>query len=60
MEVERALDAQRVGLEELLRRSDFVTLHVPLTDESHHLMNAKTIGMMKRARSSSTPRAGRG
>ncbi|MCC7425261.1 MAG: hypothetical protein IT428_33740, partial [Planctomycetaceae bacterium] len=48
VEVERALDAQRVGFEELLRRSDFVTLHVPLTDSSHYLMNAKTIGMMKK------------
>lgn len=48
LEVERALDVQRVGLEELLRRSDFVTVHVPLTDESHHLMNARTIGMMKK------------
>lgn len=47
LEVERSLSVQRVGLEELLRRSDFVTLHVPLTDESHHLMNAGTIGMMK-------------
>jgi phosphoglycerate dehydrogenase-like enzyme len=48
VEVERALDAQRVSLEELLRRSDFVTLHVPLTDDSHYLMNATTIGMMKK------------
>lgn len=48
VETERALSAQRVGFEELLRRSDFVTLHVPLTDDSHYLLNARTIGMMKK------------
>lgn len=36
-----------VGLEELLRRSDIVTLHVPLTRETHHLINRRTIRLMK-------------
>lgn len=36
-----------VGLEELFRASDIVTLHCPLTPETYHLVDAKTIGLMK-------------
>lgn len=34
-------------IEELLRRSDVVSLHTPLTPETHYLINARTLGMMK-------------
>ena len=36
-----------VTFEELLRRSDLVTLHAPLTDETRHLVRAETIAMMR-------------
>ena len=36
-----------VGFEELLSRSDYVTLHVPLIPETRHLINADTISLMK-------------
>lgn len=36
-----------VTMEELLARSDVVSLHLPATKENYHLINAKTIGMMK-------------
>ncbi|MEU0412880.1 C-terminal binding protein [Streptomyces griseorubiginosus] len=36
-----------VGLEELLRRSDVVILHVPLTPGTHHLVGADQLALMK-------------
>ena len=41
------MGAQRVGLEELLERSDFVSLHLPLTDSTRHLIGAKELAKMK-------------
>ena len=34
-------------LEDLLRRSDLVTLHAPLTAETRHLVRAETLGLMR-------------
>ena len=39
--------ADYVPLDELLRESDIVTLHTPLTSETHHLLDARRIGQMK-------------
>ncbi|HUO57860.1 MAG TPA: 2-hydroxyacid dehydrogenase [bacterium] len=36
-----------VPLEELFRRSDIVTLHCPLTPQTHHLVNGNAISQMK-------------
>lgn len=36
-----------VSLEELLRRSDLISLHCPLTRDTRHLINAKSIAQMK-------------
>ncbi len=36
-----------VSLEELLRQSDFVTLHCPLTEQTNELINSNTLAMMK-------------
>ncbi len=36
-----------VELDELLRRSDLISLHCPLTPENHHMINAETIAQMK-------------
>jgi lactate dehydrogenase-like 2-hydroxyacid dehydrogenase len=46
---EQALNARHVSLDEVLAHSDFITLHVNLTDETHHLMNAARLGQMKRS-----------
>jgi len=36
-------------LDSLLARSDFVSLHTPLTSETHHLIGARELGLMKRS-----------
>jgi|Deesub1362A_J573_1020465.scaffolds.fasta_scaffold04084_6 D-3-phosphoglycerate dehydrogenase len=41
------LEANFVPLEELLRRSDIITIHVPLTPQTHHLIGEKEIALMK-------------
>lgn len=39
--------AELAGLEDLLRRSDFVTLHMPKTAETENMLNAARLAMMK-------------
>ncbi|MBQ9527476.1 MAG: D-glycerate dehydrogenase [Fretibacterium sp.] len=46
-EFEAETEGRFVPLEELLRTSDFVSLHVPLTPETKHLIGAKELAMMK-------------
>ena len=41
-------DIEYVSTDELFRRSDIISLHCPLTSETHHMINAETIGQMKR------------
>ena len=43
----RELGVRFVDLEELLRTADVVSLHVKLTEETHHLIGAKELGLMK-------------
>lgn len=46
-EAEETLAAQWAPLEELLRQSDFVVLCVPLAQETHHLIGARELSLMK-------------
>ena len=39
--------AVNAGLEELLQKSDFVTIHCPLTEATRHLINSEKMGLMK-------------
>ena len=44
---EPAFEAVPVDLDTLLRESDFVSLHVPLTPATHHMINAGSLAKMK-------------
>jgi len=46
-EVERELGVGWADLEALLRESDFVSLHVPLTEETRNLIGARELALMK-------------
>jgi len=46
-EDEAELGARRVEMDELLSESDFISLHVNLTDETHHLIDADALRAMK-------------
>lgn len=39
--------AKAVSFDELLKASDILSIHCPLTDETRHLIEAKTLGLMK-------------
>ncbi len=40
---QRAVGVAPVGLDELIETSDAITLHAPLTDENHHLIDAERL-----------------
>jgi glyoxylate reductase len=46
-EAEQELGARYVEFDELLETVDFVSVHTPLTDETHHLIGPKELGRMK-------------
>jgi len=47
-DAERDLSAARVDLGRLLAESDFVSVHVPLTQETHHLLSTPQFSQMKK------------
>lgn len=46
-ETARSSNADLVDLETLLRESDYVSIHAPLTPETRHIINAETLALMK-------------
>lgn len=46
-DVEAALGIERRGLDELLKSSDFVSIHVPLNDSTRHLIGERELNLMK-------------
>jgi len=46
-ESEKKYDLEYLTLENLLRESDIISLHVPLTQETEHLINSETLTKMK-------------
>lgn len=47
-EAAAAFEGEAVSLEALLERADFISLHLPLTPETHHLIDAGALARMKR------------
>ena len=46
-EAEKELGARYLDLDDLLRESDFISIHTPLTDETRHLMGERELGLMR-------------
>ena len=44
----RDLGVEKVDLDELIRRADFLTLHTPLTEKTSNIIDAKAIAAMKK------------
>ena len=44
----RDLGVEKVDLDELLRRADFITLHTPLTPQTANILNAETLAKTKK------------
>ncbi|MBN1407864.1 MAG: D-glycerate dehydrogenase [Calditrichaceae bacterium] len=45
---EKKTGAQKSGFEELLKTSDFISIHCPLTEKTRHLISSKNIFKIKR------------
>lgn len=45
--LETELGAKKVDLTELLKKSDYISLHVPLIDSTYHLISEKELKIMK-------------
>jgi D-3-phosphoglycerate dehydrogenase len=43
----KAMGVEKVDIKELFRRSDFITIHTPLTPETRNMINKETIKLMK-------------
>lgn len=43
----RGMKIEMVELDDLYKLSDFITFHIPLTEESRHMVGAKELAMMK-------------
>jgi glyoxylate reductase len=47
-DIEKQLGAEFVALEDLLKQSDFVTPHVPLTDDTRYMIGKEQLAIMKK------------
>lgn len=48
VDIETEIEAKQVSLEELLKKSDFISIHLPLTDSSRHLLSSAEFDLMKK------------
>ena len=59
LSLERSVEigVEKVELDDLLRRADFITLHTPLTDQTRNILSVENIARRKKAYGSSIARA---
>jgi len=48
-DLERETGAVQVGKDELLEQADFVSVHVPLTEDTRHMIGSRELARMKRS-----------
>lgn len=46
-EIAAMLDAKMMSLDEVLKTADLISIHTPLTKETHHMINTDKIALMK-------------
>ncbi|NLJ48307.1 MAG: D-glycerate dehydrogenase [Candidatus Atribacteria bacterium] len=46
--IEKELGVSRANFDEILRKSDFISIHVPLNEETFHLIGQKEMSIMKK------------
>ena len=46
--LEECTGAKKVSLDTLLKTSDFVSVHLPLTDKTYHILNKEKLSLMKK------------
>jgi glyoxylate reductase len=49
LQIEKNFKAVQMDLDELIKTSDFITIHVPLNNTTHHLINHDRLEMMKKS-----------
>lgn len=47
VELTKAMNVKMTNIDEILEKSDFVTLHLPLNEETNKIINSKTLSRMK-------------
>jgi glyoxylate reductase len=48
-DIEKKFDAHYVDLADLMKNSDFISIHTPLTNETRHMINKEMLDLMKPA-----------
>ena len=48
-ELERIANSKKVSLNKLLKNSDFISIHLPLNNETYHLLNKENLKLLKRS-----------
>ncbi len=46
-EITSKIEVELVEYDELLKRVDYITFHIPLSDNTHHMLSHKEFGMLK-------------